>query len=199
MSGKRISCAEFRRLWLDRAITIDAIAEMLGVTRQAVCSRAKARGLPGRGANQEHNRAIPPERDAEFRKMWAARASVQEICAAFGCKPHNVRDHARRLGFKMRVKGWRPYPADPALVRQLFDAGLSWGEISKATGASKPTLRAFCYQRGMKRTSSWRPSMTLAEWREQQAAAAMAAMAERERSEAAKIAKREAAWLRRAA
>ena len=173
MTGRRVSQAEFARLWADRSITTDEIGRRLGITRQAVCQRAQARGLPPRKGHQRFQRAIPPGRDDEFRALWEARVSVREMCRRLGCQPWNVRQHAARLGYPPRVKGWRPWAADPALVRRLFDAGLSWGDIAKAAGATRPAVRGIAVRLGLKRTRGWKPGITLAQWREAQLGARM--------------------------
>lgn len=182
MTGKRVSKAEFARLWADRSISTDEIGRHLGITRQAVSQRAQARGLPPRQPNQERNRAIPPERDDEFRTLWEARVSVAEMCRRLGCRPWNIRQHANRLGFQPRVKGWRPYAANPALVRRLFDVGLCWGDIAKATGTTVPSIRRIAKRLGLNRARGWKPALTLDQWREDQIAARMRAAVEQRRA-----------------
>lgn len=176
--GRKVSEAEFQRLWLDTSISTVEIGRRLGTTRQAVQYRAKARGLPPRGPGHHLTRAIPPEREDEFRALWEARVSVAEICRRMGCRPWNVGAHAERLGYPPRVKGWRPYPADPETVRTLYAAGLSWGDI--ATGATRPAVRGLALRLGLQRPAGWRPTLTLAEWREQQFAARLAEVAAHE-------------------
>jgi len=173
VNGKRLSNAEFARLWADRSITTDEIGRRLGITKQAVSQRARARGLPQRDGHQKFKRAIPPERDSEFRALWEARISVAEMCRILGCKEWNIRQHAARLGYPPRSKGWRPYAADPNQVRRLYDAGLCWGDIAKATCANERAIRCMAYRLGLKRYKGWKPSLTHAQWRKDQLAELM--------------------------
>jgi len=175
VKGKRLSNADFARLWADRSISTDEIGRRLGITRQAVSQRARARGLPHRDGHQKFKRVIQPERDGEFRALWEASIGVAEMCRILGCKEWNIRQHAARLGYPPRSKGWRPYAANPALIRHLCDAGLCWREIAKDTGATVPAIRHMAYRLGLKRYKGWKPRLTLAQLREDQLAERMRA------------------------
>lgn len=102
--GRRISNAEFRRMWLDPAFRVSDIAAELGVTRQAVQCRARARGLPPR--RPPAVLAIP---DLEtFAAMWSAGVPTKDIMAHFACSHLTPRNTAARLGLPRRGRTWRP-------------------------------------------------------------------------------------------
>lgn len=97
--GKRVSEAEFRRLWLDGNVSAQAIADRLGVTVQAVSSRAQIRGLPKRPGGGGTNRKLEPRL---FREMWDANVKPSHIAAFFGVHPECVTKRARLWGFPAR-------------------------------------------------------------------------------------------------
>ena len=113
--GKRIAPAEFRRLWLDPSVRVDDLATMLGVTRQAVQQRARARGLSPRPMGRLKQTAI---NDPEFPAMWTAGIRAREIAAHYGCHRLTVCKTARRLGLPPRGKQWGPR-MNMATYRQL--------------------------------------------------------------------------------
>jgi hypothetical protein len=106
--GKRVSEAEFRRMWLDESLTSREIGERLGVTEQAVRWRAKVRGLPHRKGGGGKFRKIDPVR---FRAMWDANVGSADIARAFGvCQPC-VNLRAREWGFpKRNCTRWNMVP-----------------------------------------------------------------------------------------
>lgn len=75
----KVNLAAFQKLWANPKVTIQRIADAMGITRQAVGQRAKALGLPSRG----HLRQIKHE-PALLAEMWAAGVSTEEIAAHFG-------------------------------------------------------------------------------------------------------------------
>lgn len=103
--GKRIAPAEFRRLWLDPSVRVDDLAAMLGITRQAVQQRARARGLSPRPMGRLQLTVI---NDPEFPEMWIAGVRAWEIAIHYGCHRVTVCKTARRLGLPPRDKQWGP-------------------------------------------------------------------------------------------
>lgn len=102
--GKTVSEAEFRRLWLDRSLTIKSIAIDLDITAQAVRFRAKSRGLdPRRGYPREMVQAI---RDPEFARMWNAGVRTCDLVALYQVSHMTVPKTARRLGLPPRGKSF---------------------------------------------------------------------------------------------
>lgn len=91
--GKRVSDAEFRRMWLDPDMTAAQIGTALGVSAQAVFSRAKIRGLPPRGNAKEWHITDPL-----FPAMWAGGVRLCLLAQHYGCTDNVVRMTAKRMG-----------------------------------------------------------------------------------------------------
>lgn len=98
--GKRISDAEFRRLWLDPDVPAQAIADRLGITVQAVRLRAMARKLPKRKGGGGKNRKINP---ALFREMWAANVGMEAMARFFGVHPNCITKRRTEWGLPRRA------------------------------------------------------------------------------------------------
>jgi len=93
-------------IWSRRDIAIKDIAARLGVTRQAICSKAKTFGLPSRAGNQ-----IKYGSDDIFRRLWLAGVSTNEIAAALGYS------HKSAVGVRSKAMGL------PARTRMSSDGG----------------------------------------------------------------------------
>jgi len=92
--------------WLER-ITSQEIGESLGISRQAVCQRARRRGLPSRSrANAPTRLKTPPWSEKDFRAMYRAGVSTVEIAQEMGCSRPVVTHTARRLGLPVRTQTW---------------------------------------------------------------------------------------------
>lgn len=200
--GRRTSEAEFRRLWLDTSISTEEIGRHLDISQQAVCCRAKARGLPPRGANRATQWAITGERAEQLRAMWEAGVPSGEMLAYFGVTKETLIGTAARLGLPRRGRQRRPTTTltayftgegmcplrldgrrrrrEPALVRELWEAGLAYADMAALMGVSTAAVQQFCRRRGWVRSMNHRPKLTLAQWREQQFAARLAEVAARE-------------------
>ena len=122
--GRTMTNAEFRRLWLDESIAVGQIGALLGISQQAVSSRADRRGLPPR-------RMGPPPTitdDALFCAMWAAGVANLEMAQHFGIHERTVRNHVKRLGLARRTGGnnhgitSRQFIQDRALAQMRADA-----------------------------------------------------------------------------
>lgn len=105
--GRRISNAEFSRLYADRSLSLVQIGEMLGITEKAVRCRARARGLPIRGNSQKHRRA-PAFSSPELPDLWAAGVSASEIARYFGCSNRTIWAAVAERGLPRRGLGWHP-------------------------------------------------------------------------------------------
>lgn len=111
MRGKVVSVAEFRALWFDLSLSMDQIAERLGVTRTAVVRRAAHRGLPNRSAiwraksRTGHWGAKPTVDAALFRELWLGGAPSAEIVRRCGIYKTSSARIALRLGLPARPLG----------------------------------------------------------------------------------------------
>lgn len=103
--GKRVSPAEFRRLWFDQSLRVEDIAAQLGITRQAVTCRARVRGLPSRRTLRVYPVLI---NDPEFADMYLAGVGARELAAHYGCHRLLIPKTAARLGLPPRSRGWMP-------------------------------------------------------------------------------------------
>lgn len=99
--GKRISEAEFRRMWDDLTLSERQIGVMLGITQTSVSSRAMTRGFPPRPARGGRPVCDP---DA-LRRLWLAHVPIPDIAAALGCNEKTVRNTRKRLGLPERGPG----------------------------------------------------------------------------------------------
>ena len=101
--GKRISEAEFSRLWHDEKLTRADIGAMLGITPMAVSQRARTRGLSRRRWRQ--TRKVSDI--GLFKDMWSARVMTEEIAAHFGVSTSYPPRLALELLLPPRGRGWR--------------------------------------------------------------------------------------------
>jgi hypothetical protein len=97
--GKRISEAEFRRLWADMGLSISEIGRRLGVSCNAVKRRAEVRGFPDRLQGRPFGRTYDHDRIAA---LYRAGLSMQAIARIEGCAQNSVLMALRRAGVKSR-------------------------------------------------------------------------------------------------
>jgi hypothetical protein len=97
--GKRVSEAEFRRMWEDHSLPAQVIADRLGITVAAVGCRARIRKLPKREGGKGSGRKLEP---VLFREMWEANVKPAHIAAYFGVHVENISKRARLWGFPDR-------------------------------------------------------------------------------------------------
>lgn len=89
----------FRLAWCNHAIPTKAIAEAMGITRQAVSWRAHHRGLPSRA------KIMAKADDETFSRMWLAGVRSSDIARHFGYTfPQYVRARRVRLGLPKRER-----------------------------------------------------------------------------------------------
>lgn len=100
--------------------------------------------------------------------------STAQIAAAFGMS-------ARTLQKIAKAQGWPPRPIrrissnlSAERIRPLWNRGLCARDIGIILGASQSAVQAYAIRYGMRRPHGWRPTLTLAEWREEQIARAWA-------------------------
>lgn len=94
--GKRVSEAEFRRMWMDVTLSTVEIGARLGISAAAVCSRAKTRGLPSRNGGSALK--VRPITDPEFPAMYRMGVSLTEMADLYRCSRTHIRLEALRLG-----------------------------------------------------------------------------------------------------
>lgn len=102
--GRKVSEAEFRRLWGDLSLSEAQIGQMLGISQTAVSSRAMTRGLPRRPAS---GGAIVITDNTLFRRLLLAGLRYADIAERMGCNEKTVRNHRKRLGLPGRGEGKR--------------------------------------------------------------------------------------------
>jgi len=111
--GKRVSEAEFRRLWGDMSISVTEIGRRLGISGNAVKMRAKCRELPDRprgrpfARKHDHTRLI---------SLYRAGLSMHAIARAEGCAEHTVFKALQRAGERSRHRKDPMTTNSPALA-----------------------------------------------------------------------------------
>lgn len=105
--GKRISDADFRRLYEDRSMTCEQIGALLGISESAVALRAKARGMPLRGCAKPYSHLIKPHMEAEFARYWIGGVRSQDIADHYQTFTSVIARTAKRLGLPARGKTWQ--------------------------------------------------------------------------------------------
>lgn len=99
----RIPPATVRRLWLDTSIRTEDAAAELGITRQGLSDMARRLGLPSRAKNYGLQKRGS---DADFRHMWLAGVSVEDLARHFGYVDHRgVCQRRRMMGLPARTRG----------------------------------------------------------------------------------------------
>lgn len=94
--------------------------------------------------------------------------STAEIAAAFGMSKRTLHKIAREQGWPPRPFGQIRCKLTPEKIRPLWNAGLRARDIGLLLGASESAIKSYCLRHGFRREggSTWRPKITLAEWRE---------------------------------
>ncbi|WP_457647641.1 hypothetical protein [Profundibacter sp.] len=95
---KNITSEVLEPVWMRHDIPTEVIAARLGVTRQAISSKAHRLGLPSRAKNR---RKLVD--DETFARMWFAGVSASEMADAFGyCGKAAITTRRRLLGLPAR-------------------------------------------------------------------------------------------------
>lgn len=103
--ARRISRAEFERLWMVEEWGGQRVADHFGVSRCTVTKWARAFGLPLRLETRVARRVIPSDRVPELIDMWRRRVKAADIAGYLGCDTRTVFNTARRHGEGNRGKG----------------------------------------------------------------------------------------------
>lgn len=99
--GKRVSEAEFRRMWMDRTLSLNDIAARLNINFKNVSARAKRRGLPKRDEAGVAARLVRID-CPQFPRMWALGVSTADMALHYGVALGTIWYTARRLGLPRR-------------------------------------------------------------------------------------------------
>lgn len=105
--GKRVSEAEFRRLYLDKSKTLAQVGSELGISPRSVQHRAKARGLPLRSNSKAHIAKVGPDQFKLFKAMWEGGVVAKDIARHFGMTYQIAARTAQRFGLAARTRSLR--------------------------------------------------------------------------------------------
>lgn len=118
-TGKRVSEAEFRRMWADQTLSQAEIGRRLGISGSAVRSRAATRGLPPRPDDRHFARQFDHERIV---RLYLAGFSAESVSARIGCSLSVVRHAVIRAGHKMRSRNMAGRPKVDDILRAAMAA-----------------------------------------------------------------------------
>lgn len=195
--GIQISRVEFRALWDDPALTLAQIGERLGITKQAVTNRARARGFPPRPRDARADvRKVDPVVAAD---MYRAGVPLDQIMAHFGCTWVPLRralaqaDNLRRRGRGKQAGGItiEQYLAGLGAavavrdrrITDMWAAGVRLADIAAHTGLRQQALRRRIRWMGLPaRAPGYYAGITLAQWAEMQLGQRMTQVAAAERA-----------------
>jgi len=104
-TARRISRAEFERLWLVEEWGGQRVADHFGVNRSTVTKWARAFGMPLRTKVRLARRVVPRGDVPMLLDMWRCRVKASEIARHCGCNTRTVANTARRHGLGNRGKG----------------------------------------------------------------------------------------------
>lgn len=114
--GKRISEAEFRRLWADMTISQSGIGRLLGISGEAVRFRAASRDLPPRPSARAFARRFD---HAKIVRLYRAGLAIHVIAGMEGCSASVVHHALRSAGVSKRG---RHDPGAISLARMMRGA-----------------------------------------------------------------------------
>lgn len=98
----KLSRKRFEALWRDETLTVEQIAQVLGLPRrQTLGAVAREFGLPPR----RHGPKVAFD-VAEFTALWLAHVAAGDMAAHFGMGRNQVSIEARRLGLPARGRNW---------------------------------------------------------------------------------------------
>lgn len=95
-----MTTAEFRKLWLDRSLTLQQIAERMGLSYQCVQQRAMARGFGPRP--RRHNEHLTWQPCEDFEAMWRAGVGLAVLAEFNGVRHGTILAAVARLGLSKR-------------------------------------------------------------------------------------------------
>lgn len=115
----------------DKGLNVIAAAAVLGVTDDAIHQRCAVEGHAWPAPRGSALARLP---DADFARLWACtRISTDEMAAALGVTRQAVSWRARTMGLPSRAAN-RRRKADPALLAEMWLAGVSSAEIARHFG-----------------------------------------------------------------
>lgn len=100
----KVSPARIRALWMDHSRSVQQAADTIPMSGRHFAELARRMGLPRRPVNR------PPDaitNKAEFRLMWNAGLSTDDIAEACGCHRRTVLKQAHRMGLPSRHRGFK--------------------------------------------------------------------------------------------
>lgn len=112
-TGRKVSEAEFRRMWADMSVSVEEIGRRLGISGNAVKMRAKRRDLPDRPRGRPFARRHDHDRMV---RLYRAGLSMAAVAQAVGCREHTVLQALRRAGEPSRDRH------DPITTGSLLQA-----------------------------------------------------------------------------
>jgi hypothetical protein len=119
--GKKVSGAEFARMWNDYGMTLAEIGARLNISEQAVRCRAAARGLPARPSYpRERFHLIRHGQEADFASMWRSGVGRREMADHFETNEQRIGTTAARLGLpKRELTRWNKITIEQWREREL--------------------------------------------------------------------------------
>ena len=141
MAEVAVTVEDIRAVWSDPTLTRKAAAARLGITHQALASRAKRLGLPMRPRNYQCPE-IARARDARVRDVWLrADLTRREQAHEAGLALSALTARARRLGLPTRRRAAdRRIPA--ARIREVWlDPCLTVRQAADMVGLAPSNLR----------------------------------------------------------
>lgn len=144
-TGRTVSEAEFRRMWEDLSISQAEIGRRLGISGNAVKTRARIRQLPDRPKGRAFARRYSHER---MIRMYHVGLSMAAIAAALGCREHTVLRALRRAGVVPRDRN------DPASISARAAALRLMAASARETAEALRTANMVDYHAGNKRRAA---------------------------------------------
>jgi len=158
-----IPLAQIMAVWADAEIRgYKAKAAALGVSIGTMHRWARELDLPGRPSRGQKRKALDAE---QVRQVWAdvRLVTMADKAAVLGCGEKALNERRRALGLPDLPCGPKPR-LDRALLRRLWDAGVSSSEIAPALGVSRDVVVYTAKRMGLARRGvAYRPLKTMAE------------------------------------
>lgn len=111
---RKITRDDLAPIWARRDIPVHRVAAALGVTRSAVCFKAKTLGLPSRAPDSDFGKKVS---DAEFKRLWLAKVRSLDIAELCGYTSYQAVSYRRRaLGLPPRKVGQQPKNSREATI-----------------------------------------------------------------------------------
>lgn len=185
--GKRVSEAEFRRMWLSDMPTGE-IADRLGVQPQTVRQRARTRGLPPRGNAKPYAAKVDHDR---LREMWKTDMTREQMAQEFGCNVSAIKRARDALALPERprggVRGGAAMLIDgrARLAIDMWRCGVALEAMAAHFGFSRSGMRLILKRLGVepRKIGSPQESLSVLDYLQERLAERMAAGAARAQAE----------------